>query len=257
MARKPAKKAPREKETPEAPRFPRLPVHRVDPFFFEAYRGTPPWDIGRAQPAFVELANAGQINGRVLDVGCGSGDLALELAEEGHEVWGVDIVPKAIERAKSKAKVRGVEATFLVGDAVELEHLGETFDTITDCGLFHTFNDDDRILYERSLKAVIRPGGVLQLMTLSDWEEDWGGPRRVSQQEIIETFSDGWRVDDIQEARFLSRFPMRGHAWLATIVRETGKAKPKRKRAQAEPPKARLTGPLVKAKATEATVPVM
>jgi len=65
-----------------------------DPFWFEAYRGgKPPWEIGRAQPAFVELANAGQIKGSVLDVGCGTGDNVLEMAERGYEAWGIDIVP--------------------------------------------------------------------------------------------------------------------------------------------------------------------
>ena len=58
--------------------------------FDEAYCGTPNWDIGRAQPVFVSLDEAGEISGDVLDVGCGTGENALFLAEHGHEVWGVD-----------------------------------------------------------------------------------------------------------------------------------------------------------------------
>jgi SAM-dependent methyltransferase len=229
-----------------------------DPLFFDAYRsGKPPWDIGRAQPAFVELAEAGEIKGSVLDVGCGTGDNVLEMAERGHQAWGIDIVPMAIDQARAKAKLRGIKATFMVGDALELERFRRTFDTVIDCGLFHTFSDPERTLYEQQLAKVLPPGGVLHMMVMSDWEDaDWGGPRRVSQQEILETFSDGWRVDDIREARFNTSFPrIRAHAWLATLIREAP-APPKRsKRARAKPPQAVAT-PRTKAKAKEATVQV-
>ncbi len=43
----------------------------------DLYTTPPPWDIGRPQPAFVALAEAGAIRGRVLDVGCGTGELVL------------------------------------------------------------------------------------------------------------------------------------------------------------------------------------
>ena len=76
--------------------------------FEQAYQdGPPPWEIGRPQPAFVALEEAGEIVGDVLDVGCGTGENALYLANRGHEVWGVDGVPAAIERARQKAAERG------------------------------------------------------------------------------------------------------------------------------------------------------
>ena len=221
----------------------------ADPFWFDAYRGgKPPWEIERAQPAFVELANAGQITGSVLDVGCGTGDNVLEMAERGHDAWGIDIVPMAIDQAKAKARLRGITATFLVGDALEMEHLNRTFDTVLDCGLYHTFSDPERILYEQQLAKVVPPGGVVHLMAMSDWEDpDWGGPRRVSQADIIDTFRSGWRVDDIREARFNTLFPnIKAHAWLASLVRESKAPKKKAKTPQANPAK-----PVVKAKPKE------
>ncbi len=233
-----------------------------DPMFFNAYRsGSPPWDIGRAQPAFVELANAGQIKGSVLDVGCGTGDNVLEMAERGHDAWGVDIVPMAIDQAKAKARLRVLdkECTFLVGDALELEHLNRTFDTVIDCGLFHAFSDPERQLYAQQLAAVTGPGALFHLMVMSDWEDaNWGGPRRIGQQEIIETFADGWRIDDIQEARFTVRPPykLRAHAWLASLIREAPPTKPKPKRKQTKPPVAKRAKALPMAKAREQTVQV-
>ncbi|MGH3169735.1 MAG: methyltransferase domain-containing protein, partial [Trebonia sp.] len=69
--------------------------------FDAAYRGTPPWEIGHPQPAFAELAKAGALRGRVLDVGCGTGEHALLAAERGLDVTGVDMAARAIEQARA------------------------------------------------------------------------------------------------------------------------------------------------------------
>jgi len=124
-----------------------------------AYKnGVPPWDIGRAQPAIVRLAEQGRIAGDVIDVGCGTGENALYLASRGLAVIGVDAAPTAIAQAQEKARLRGSSATFLVADALALEGLGRPFDVAIDCGLFHTFSDPDRIAFERSLHRTVRVG---------------------------------------------------------------------------------------------------
>ncbi len=99
-------------------------------FFEEVYHGTPPWDIGRPQHEIVALEESGKICGDVLDVGCGTGENALFLAGRGHIVWGVDSAPTAIGIARKKAKERGINATFLVKDALNLLDLQRTFDTV-------------------------------------------------------------------------------------------------------------------------------
>ena len=65
----------------------------------EIYAGGPRWDIGRPQPAFLALAEAGAIAGRVLDVGCGTGEHVLMCAGLGLEATGVDISAAAISAA--------------------------------------------------------------------------------------------------------------------------------------------------------------
>jgi 2-polyprenyl-3-methyl-5-hydroxy-6-metoxy-1,4-benzoquinol methylase len=95
--------------------------------FDDAYRGTPPWDIGRPQPAFVALAEEGAVRGSVLDAGCGTGERALYFASLGHETWGIDGSPLAIERARQKAQERALAVEFRVHDALALDGLRRTF----------------------------------------------------------------------------------------------------------------------------------
>lgn len=187
--------------------------------FDEAYRGTPPWDIGRPQAELVRVASEGGIRGRVLDVGCGTGENAIFFSGLGHEAWGLDAAPRAIEKARRKAVERGAKAKFVLGDALHLDRLGKRFDTITDCGLFHVFSDDDRKAYVRSLKTALKRSGTYFMLCFSGNEPaGWGGPRRVSREEIRDAFGAGWRIKYVREARFSTTFnDDGGRAWLSLV----------------------------------------
>jgi SAM-dependent methyltransferase len=189
--------------------------------FDDAYRGTPPWDIGRPQPAFVTLAEQEAIQGSVLDAGCGTGENALYFASLGHETWGIDGAPAAIERAQHNAVERGLSVEFRVHDALALAGLGRTFDTVIDSGLFHVFGDEDRARYVQSLTRVLDSGGRYFMLCFSDRQPGvFPLPRRVRHEEIRAAFADGWRVDEIVEARFAQRFFSEGaFAWRCSITR--------------------------------------
>jgi cyclopropane fatty-acyl-phospholipid synthase-like methyltransferase len=184
------------------------------------YAGTPPWDIGRPQPAFVELADAGAIRGRVLDVGCGTGEHVLLAAGLGLTATGVDAAPAAIARAERKAEERGVACRFLVADALDLPRLGEAFDTVLDCGLFHVFDDDDRTRFVDSLRAAVVVGGRYHMLCFSDRQPgDWG-PRRITEDEIRASFRDGWRVDSVEESVIETNLdPPDAAAWRVAVTR--------------------------------------
>ena len=191
--------------------------------FDEMYMGVPPWDIGRAQPEVVRLADAGGFAGPVIDVGCGTGENGLELASRGLDVLGIDASPRAIGAATAKASERGSSAQFLVADALQLGSLARRFASVLDCGVFHVFEDDERPVYVASLAAALEPGGVLQLLCFSDLQPGTFGPRRVTQQEIRESFADGWDVREIAPVTFVTNLPeLQANAWRATIARASG-----------------------------------
>lgn len=183
------------------------------------YEGTPPWDIGRPQSAFLALHRDGRIRGEVLDVGCGTGEHVLMAAAAGLEALGIDTSPRAIAAAERKAAERSLGARFLVGDALELAKLGKRFDTVVDCGLFHVFPDEARDRYVRSLAAATLPGGWYFLLCFSEHQPGDQGPRRVTQQEIRDSFADGWKVESIEAAELELAGGGGAAAWLAAIER--------------------------------------
>jgi ubiquinone/menaquinone biosynthesis C-methylase UbiE len=184
--------------------------------------GPAPWDIGRPQPAVVRVASEGGFAGAVLDAGCGTGENALHVASLGLPVLGVDVAETALAMARAKAESRGLEVEFAVADAFELERLGRRFETVLDCGLFHTFDGDERPGYVTSLASVTERDGTVYVLCFSDAGPDTG-PHPVSREELQAAFSAdrGWHVAAIEPERVQTRFhdTHGAPAWLATIKR--------------------------------------
>src|SRR5262249_20917536 len=94
---------------------------RSSDFFDSAYGETPPWDIGEAQPDLIALFNEYPPASPVLDLGCGTGDLAIAWARRGLPVLGIDLAEAAIHQARAKAAAVpdvGRLTEFRVGDAL-------------------------------------------------------------------------------------------------------------------------------------------
>jgi SAM-dependent methyltransferase len=168
--------------------------------FDEAYQSrSAPWVIGEPQPAIVELERAGLLRGKVLDVGCGTGEHTILLTRLGYDVLGIDYAPTAIEQARENAAGKGVDARFDVADAM---NLGDepTYDTIIDSALFHIFDDTDRPNYVCSLHAVTVPGGLVHVLALSDAGRGFGP--EVSESQIRGAFTDGWVLEALHTTTY-------------------------------------------------------
>jgi SAM-dependent methyltransferase len=184
--------------------------------------GPAPWDIDRPQPAIARLASEGAFAGTVLDAGCGTGENALHLASLGSSVLGVDVAETALAIAREKAGKRGIDVEFVAADAFGLERLGRMFETVLDCGLFHTFDAGEQRRYAASLASVTKHDGTLYVLCFSD-DGPGTGPHPVSREQLRAAFNpgSGWNVAAIAPDRVQTRYhdDDGAPAWLATIKR--------------------------------------
>ena len=139
------------------------------------------------------------IRGKVLDVGCGTGEHTILLTRLGYDVLGIDFAPEAVEQARRNAETRGVGARFEVADALNLP-VEPGYDTIVDSALFHIFDDVDRPRYVASLHHACRPGGLVHVLALSDAGRGFGP--EVSYETIQEAFADGWELEALEPTTY-------------------------------------------------------
>jgi SAM-dependent methyltransferase len=190
------------------------------------HNGPAPWDTGQPQPAIVRLASEGGFAGAVLDAGCGTGENALHVARLGLPVLGVDVAETALAIARAKAAERRIanpqiKVEFAVADAFQLERLERSFKTVLDCGLFHTFDGDERPRYAANLASVTENNGTLYVLCFSE-DGPETGPHPITQEEVRAAFnpSNGWNVATIKPDRIQTRYHDHGApAWFATIKR--------------------------------------
>jgi SAM-dependent methyltransferase len=193
-------------------------LHQPD--WDEIYASGPRWDIGRPQPAFLALAEAGAIRGRVLDVGCGTGEHVLLCADLGLDATGIDICAAAISAAEQKAHERGLTARFLRHDVRRLAELGESFDTVLDSGLLvHIIDDDDdRAAYLNGLQAILPTGGRYFILCFRA-QQHASPARHLLREDVTACFASGWRVDAIEPVVLDSLVDQDGiPAWLVALT---------------------------------------
>jgi SAM-dependent methyltransferase len=172
--------------------------------------GFHPWEDAAADPPFV--AKAAQMfgreeqgreppSGRALDLGTGSGIWGVELAKRGWQVTGVDLVEKALRRARARVRSAGVEMRLVRGDVTALRRagVGDGFRLILDTGTFHGLQPEQQIAMGREVTAVCAPDATMLLLV-------W--PRRIRplirgacRGEVEAAFA-GWEITDVEASHF-------------------------------------------------------
>jgi len=109
--------------------------------------------------------------GRVLDVGCGTGELAGRLADRGWEVVGLDLCELMLRRANSKLNGNAGRVRLTVADSDCLPFDAGAFDVVTCANSFHHYPDQEGVV--RELYRVLRPGG--RLLLLDGWSDHFLG----------------------------------------------------------------------------------
>jgi SAM-dependent methyltransferase len=161
--------------------------------------GFTPWD-GHAHATSLRKMIEGTADtaalppGAALDVGCGTGDSSIYLAQHGWQVTGVDFVPKALDKARAKASAAGVAVNFVQADVTHLSRAGiaGSFQLILDNGCLHGMSDADRDLYVQEITGAAAPGARLLIVAAPP-----GGPVRflgLDQAEVERRFTPMWTL---------------------------------------------------------------
>lgn len=201
-------------------------------FLNSVYKGIPPWEIGAPQPAMAVLLAKYPPTAPVLDVGCGSGDLAIYLAQLGHQVVGIDFAEAAIKNAQYKIRSLPPETAhllnFRVADALKPTLLGQKFGAVVDSGFYHLFDSDQCDELVDEIATTLLSDGHYYLHEFAVEFPAPNLPRQVSADELRARFTSerGWRIKEIQSVEFLSRVAPPVPAVCACIERLPAKPSP-------------------------------
>jgi SAM-dependent methyltransferase len=184
--------------------------------------GDTPWDIGKPDFNLIQTVTAMAIEPcMALDIGCGTGDNSIWLAQKRFQVIGIDISEIAIQKARDKALATQVECTFMVLDFLTNKIVGGPFGFVFDRGCFHTLNsDEERGSFAEKVAAHLEKDGLwLSLVGSADEQRQAPGPPRRKARDIVNNAEPYFEILWLVSSHFGSNRPDPPKAW-ACLMRK-------------------------------------
>lgn len=187
---------------------------------------SPPWDTGRPDPLLTGFITAGRITpSRTLDIGCGTGTNALWLAGRGFDVLGVDVAPRAVEKAEAK-RTGATGCRFECLDFLVAPPPGP-FDFVFDRGCFHVFDEaETRARFAMQVARLLGPDGVwLSIIGSTEGPARESGPPRRTAREVLSAIEPELELVELRAATLeLPADP--AAAWLCVARKRRTAAQP-------------------------------
>ena len=178
--------------------------------------GDTPWDAGRPDFNLIETVTENNIlSCKALDVGCGTGDNTIWLAQNRFQVIGTDVSDIAIEKAKEKASKANVKCDFILADFIKDKIEGIPFGFIFDRGCFHSFSSkNDRRRFAKNAAAHLEKSGLwLTIVGNSDEDCQGPGPPQRTAKDIVLAVEPYFEILSLQSSFFGSNRPNPPRAW--------------------------------------------
>lgn len=194
--------------------------------FKERYKtGDTPWDVGMPEFNLTNMVLKRPIEAcKALEIGCGTGDNAVWLSQHNFEVTGSDLSEIAIEKAKGKASVAGVEVTFLVADFLSQKIPSVPWGFIFDRGCFHSFDlDEDRSKFAQKVSLCLEKEGLwLSIMGNADGAPRQAGPPKRTAHDIVAAVEPCFKILSLTSSHFDSSRTNPPMAWVCLMQNRGG-----------------------------------
>jgi SAM-dependent methyltransferase len=189
----------------------------IEKRYRERYKsGDTPWDTGQPDFNLIETVTENNIPScKVLDVGCGTGDNSIWLAQNRFQVVGTDVSDIAIEKAKEKASKANVKCDFILVDFLRNKIEGAPFGFIFDRGCFHSFSsEDDRRRFAKNAAIHLEKAGLwLTIVGNADEDRQGPGPPQRTAKDIVLAVEPYFEILSLQSSYFGSNHPNPPRAW--------------------------------------------
>ena len=178
--------------------------------------GDTPWDVGQPDFNLIKTVTENNIlSCKVLDVGCGTGDNSIWLAQNRFQVIGTDVSDIAIEKAIEKASKANVKCDFILVDFLKNKIEGVPFGFVFDRGCFHSFSSkDDRRRFAKNVAAHLKKAGLwLTIVGNADEDRQGPGPPQRTAKDIVLAVEPYFEILSLQSSHFGSNRPNPPRAW--------------------------------------------